>query len=454
MKGRIRRATATLTIVLVLAVLAEAGCTTKTAVAPLLQPVHVTAPVVKPAQAAAPVSTAANLTAPAAAVTAQPLRLANLKLGLTKKWSGLNQPLYLTNAKDGSGRIFIVQQGGLVRVVKSGVLQRAPYLDLRAKISAGGERGLLGLAFSPTYKTDGKVYVDYTDRSGNTVIARYTTASPSSSAPRWGTPKQLLYIRQPYANHNGGCLQFGPDGYLYIGMGDGGSAGDPGNRAQNKGSLLGKILRIDVSRAGTTKPYLIPSSNPSRLTASAALKPAPEVWARGVRNPWRFSFDAVGGTLWVADVGQDAYEEVNFVTRAKAASRASKGGLNFGWDRFEGAHYYPSGGAVPSARRSTAYAWPTYNYRHPNGESITGGYVYRGTDYPALIGTYMFADYVKGWVGGIRLRAPNGTVLATREVRTLLTTPYLVSSFGVDERGELYLVDLRGSVYRVTGTAK
>ncbi len=197
-----------------------------------------------------------------------------------------------------------MEQRGLVKVVVGGSVRSKPYLDLRSKTTAGGERGLLGIAFSPKFKTDGRVYVNYTDKSGNTVVARYTAPTPSSSAPKWGTPKRLLYIRQPFTNHNGGCLQFGPDGYLYIGMGDGGSGGDPGNRAQNRSVLLGKMLRINPAKSGATKPYLIPPTNPSRLTKSASLRPRSEVWALGVRNPWRFSFDSSTGTLWLADVGQ------------------------------------------------------------------------------------------------------------------------------------------------------
>jgi glucose/arabinose dehydrogenase len=333
-------------------------------------------------------------------------------------------------------------------------LQTKPFLDLRAKTIASGERGFLGIAFSPTYVTDGQLYVDYTDNNGDTVIARYTTSTPASSTPTWAAPKQMLFIRQPYANHNGGCLQFGPDGYLYIGMGDGGSGGDPGNRAQNKSVLLGKILRIDVSKAGKTKPYLIPATNPWKLTTSTALKPAPEVWALGVRNPWRFSFDPKGGTMWVGDVGQNAWEEVDVISRSRADSYMTKGGLNLGWRKYEGLHYYPSGNFVPFAKRSAKYIWPTFNYPHPTGESITGGYVYRGQDYPALVGTYLFADFEKGWIDGIRLRSPSGTLLKTREVRRLLNTPLFPSSFGVDERGELYLVNYGGSIHKVVGLPK
>jgi glucose/arabinose dehydrogenase len=390
----------------------------------------------------------------AAAVATTPVTLANLSLTLNKRWTGLSSPLYLTNAKDGSGRLFVVEQTGRVRVIDGGTLQSTPYIDLHTLVSTGGERGLLGLAFSPNFATDRRIYVDYTNTNGDTVIARYTASSAASSAPVWSKQTRLLLIKQPYANHNGGCLQFGPDGYLYIGMGDGGSHGDPGNRAQNKSVLLGKILRIDPSKSSGTKNYSIPPTNPWKLTKTASLRPAPEVWALGVRNPWRFSFDASTTALWVADVGQDAWEEIDYVTQAAATSRATKGGLNFGWHKYEGGHYYPSGKTVPSAKRSSAYVWPIFNYAHPYGESITGGYVYRGSEYPALVGTYVYADYVNGWIGGIRRTAPDGTKYSTPEKRKLLTTSGNPASFGVDEANELYLVDLKGSVYQVQGVPK
>ena len=401
-----------------------------------------------------PADTASAAQSTSVASAGAPVSLAHLSLSLRKKWSGLSSPLYLTNAGDGSGRIFVVEQTGRIRVIDAGTLRSAPYLDLHTLVSTGGERGLLGLAFSPHFASDGRIYVDYTDTSGNTVIARYTATPSTSSKPTWSKPVRLFHITQPYANHNGGCLQFGPDGYLYIGMGDGGSAGDPGNRAQTRTNLLGKILRVDPSKSSGTKHYAIPPTNPSKLTPSAALKPAPEVWARGVRNPWRFSFDSSNNALWVADVGQDAWEEIDRITPARAAAAAAKGGLNFGWHIYEGFHAYPSGTLVPTAKRSSAYVWPLYNYPHPTGESISGGYVYRGSAYPALTGTYLFADYVKGWVAGIRRTAPDGSTLAKPEERTLLATSMNPASFGVDESGELYLLDLGGSVYQVQGTPK
>jgi glucose/arabinose dehydrogenase len=398
---------------------------------------------------------ASPATAPAPTATAGPVALDHLALSLQQKWSGLSQPLYLTNAGDGSGRIFIVEQTGRVRVVVGGKLQAAPYLDVHTLVSTDApERGLLGLAFSPTFASDGRVYLDYTDTSGNTVVCRYTAGSPSSSAPQWSAPVTLLHIAQPYPNHNGGCLQFGPDGYLYIGMGDGGSGGDPGNRAQTPTNLLGKILRIDPSTPSGSQPYAIPPGNPSNLTTDPKLKPAPEVWSTGMRNPWRFSFDSSTGEMWIADVGQDAWEEIDVVTSAQADARAKLGGLNFGWHLYEGDHTYPAGTAVQAAQRSSAYVWPIYTYPHPLGESITGGYVYRGSAYPALVGTYVFADYVKGWVAGVRLTAPDGSQLATPQEATLLSTPGNPASFGVDENRELYLVDHRGAVYQVQARSK
>ncbi len=388
------------------------------------------------------------------AETDAPVPLDRLQLELTRRWDGLDSPLYVTNAGDESGRLFIVEQGGLVKVVENGSVQHIPFLDLRSKTLAEGERGLLGVAFSPTYATDGRVYVDYTDRDGNTVIACYTTTVPGSSSPVWRPPTILMTIEQPYANHNGGCLQFGPDGYLYIGMGDGGSGGDPENRAQNRTSLLGKMLRIDPDTPAAGAPYAIPPTNPSQVTANAALKPLPEVWALGVRNPWRFSFDASGGALWLADVGQNAFEEVNVVQAAEAEARAREGGLNFGWRPYEGLHTYPSGAPVPPTDRDPGYVWPVAEYPQPEAQSITGGYVYRGNAYPAMRGTYVCGDFEKGWVAGIRTEDENGAKLATPETRTLLTTPHAISSFGVDEEGELYLVDYRGAVYQVSAMAK
>jgi len=361
-------------------------------------------------------------TLPEAAPPSPPIPLAQLKLSIEPLWRDFAAPIYLTNAGDGSGRIFVVEQGGTIRIVHYGSVTPRPYLDVSKLISKGGERGLLGLAFSPDFETSGRIYVDYTDVRGDTVVARYTADDPASDEPNWSAPEVVLQVKQPFANHNGGCLQFGPDGKLYVGMGDGGSAGDPNRNAQNSASLLGKLVRIDVS--GTTF--------------------KPEMYSKGLRNPWRFSFDASSGALWIGDVGQASWEEIDYVTTPTA-------GLNFGWNRWEGNHPYP---ASAKAGSKTGFTFPIAEYPHPEGESVTGGYVYHGTNYPAMIGTYFYADFVKGWVGAIRLTAPDGTPLKTPENRVLMQSDMRPSSFGVDESGELYLVDYRGTVYVVTGAAK
>ena len=348
--------------------------------------------------------------------------LSKLRLKLEPLWKDFAAPLYLTNAGDGSGRIFVLEQGGTIRVVRDGSVAPGTYLDVGKLLSSGGERGLLGLAFAPDFETSGRIYINYTDTRGDTVVARYTADNPASDEPGWSAPETVLTVKQPFSNHNGGCLQFGPDGLLYIGMGDGGSAGDPDNNAQDSKALLGKMVRMDVS--GTSF--------------------KPEVWAKGLRNPWRFSFDESSGALWIGDVGQGAWEEINVVP-------ANKSGVNYGWNRWEGAHVYPE----DSTRTGkSGFTFPIAEYPHPDGESVTGGYVYRGTNYPAMIGTYLYADFVKGWIGAVRTTAPDGTELAKPEVATMLESETRPASFGIDESGELYLVDYRGTIYVVAGTPK
>lgn len=370
-----------------------------------------------------------------------PVALANLDLKLERRWTGFSAPLWLTSPRDGSGRLFVVEQGGLVKVIAGGRVLDAPYLDLRDLVSSGGERGLLSLVFAPDFKTNGHLYVDYTDRNGDTAIVRYTAPLPTDDAPHWGTPQVVLSVQQPYANHNGGGMHFGPDRMLYIGMGDGGSGGDPQDRAQNRRELLGKMLRLDVGEAGAPPPdgrYAVPGDNPFVGDGSAR----PEIWSYGLRNPWRFSFDPATGALWIGDVGQDAWEEVDF------APPGSKG-QNWGWNRWEGDHAY---GASASTR--AGFTFPLLEYSHADGESITGGYVYRGNRYPALRGTYLYADFVAGWVGGVRLESPDGQRLARPEKRVLAQTGTKPSSFGVDENDELYLVDYQGAIWSVTAAAK
>jgi glucose/arabinose dehydrogenase len=384
-----------------------------------------------------------EITAGSAAATGSPVALADLDLKLQERWSGFSAPVYVTNAGDGSKRLFVVEQGGFVRVIAGGNVADKPYLDVHNLVSTGGERGLLSIAFAPDFKDNGRVYVNYTNVNGDTRVMRYTAPDPASDAPAWGKPTEVLAVAQPYANHNGGGLQFGPDRMLYVGMGDGGSGGDPQSRAQDRRQLLGKMIRLDVGEAGSAPAdgrYSIPAGNPFAGDPSAR----PEIWSLGMRNPWRFSFDASGGAMWIGDVGQDAWEEIDYAPPAT-------GGQNWGWNLWEGDHRYPPD-AAPISRNG--FVFPILEYSHPTGESVTGGYVYRGSRYPALVGTYLYADFTKGWIGGIRLAGADGRPLAQPEKSTLLSTKTQPSSFGVDEDGELYVLDYGGSVWAVSGTGK
>jgi glucose/arabinose dehydrogenase len=346
--------------------------------------------------------------------------------------SDLTRPVFLTHAGDGSGRAFIVEQDGSILIMKDGKLLETPFLDVSKIITRdASERGLLGLAFHPDYKDNGKFYIDYTDTQGDTAIARYTvsTDNPDVADPESG--EVILHIHQPYANHNGGDIIFGPDGYLYIGMGDGGSAGDPQGNGQNPEAVLGKILRIDVNGSDDGKAYGIPADNP--YVNNPAL--APEVWAMGVRNPWRYSFDRKTGDLYIGDVGQNQYEEVDF----QAAD--SKGGENYGWNITEGLHQY-SGAAVPDG-----LVKPFFEYSHgDDGCSVTGGYVYRGNALPDLQGVYLFGDYCSG-----KVWASYRDASGVWQTNVFMKTEFQISSFGQDEAGEVYLINHGGSVLRFEG---
>ena len=344
------------------------------------------------------------------------------------------QPILVTHAGDGSGRRFVVEQGGLVYIVNryNGVLG-TPLIDLRSLVSTGGERGLLGLVFDPNHETNGRFYVNYTDRAGDTVIAQYRVLTHNRNKTYYGSRRVIMTIDQPYANHNGGHMSFGRDGYLYIGTGDGGSGGDPGNRAQNLGSLLGKILRIDVNRSTSGRNYGIPPTNP--YVDQTGLD---EIWARGLRNPWRWSFDRKTWDLWIADVGQELYEEINVARYVQGNGR----GANYGWRVMEGKHCYN-----PSSCNPSGYTLPVMEYSHAGGRcSITGGYVYRGGRFPVLQGAYLFADFCSGEIWATRADSP-GTFdhLATR--------PANVTSFGEDETGYLYITQTNGQVFYITATA-
>ena len=356
-------------------------------------------------------------------------------IGLSLVVSGLTSPVLATDANDGSGRLFVVEQPGRIRIVKTGALLGTPFLSITNLVSHGGEQGLLGLAFHPHFATNHQLYLDYTNTKGDTVIALYkvSTTNPDLVDPK--TAKAILTIKQPYANHNGGNIAFGPDGFLYIGMGDGGNGGDPGNRAQNTGQLLGKMLRIDVDHKNGPKLYTSPATNPY---AGAGVAGADEIWQIGLRNPWRWSFDTATGALWIGDVGQSGYEEVDVAPQT--ASGPGRG-VNWGWRQMEGFHCYnPATGCA-----TTGMTLPLLEYTHVNGRcAITGGYVYRGSAIPALAGTYLYADYCSGEIFGVDAAATSPTTGTL-----LLDTSLLISSFGRDSAGELYVVDLGGSVYKV-----
>lgn len=336
----------------------------------------------------------------------------------------LERPVAVVDAGDGSDRLFIVEQAGVIRIFQGGELLAQPFLDIRQRVgSRGNEQGLLGLAFHPAYAANGFFYVNYTNRNGDTVIARFSVTPDNVNRADAQSEKLLLKVDQPYANHNGGAVVFGPDGYLYLGLGDGGSGGDPQGNAQSLHTHLGKILRLDVDGGD---PYAVPAGNMS----GDAL---PEIWAYGLRNPWRFSFDRLNGDLYIADVGQNAWEEVNFLAAGSPA------GANFGWDYREGFHPYE--GQAPASR---ILIEPVVEYDHSQGCSVTGGYVYRGERLPAWNGVYLYGDYCSGLIWGL-LRDQDGAW----QTRILFETDANISSFGEDAHGELYLVDLQGGVYQL-----
>jgi glucose/arabinose dehydrogenase len=340
----------------------------------------------------------------------------------------LNRPVGLANAGDGSRRLFVLEQPGLIRIIQDGNLLAEPFLDISHRVSCCGERGLLGLAFHPNYQQNGYFYVNYTDRNGDTVIARFTVQeAPNRALPE--SEKQLLQIAQPYNNHNGGVVEFGPDGYLYLGIGDGGSGGDPQGYAQSLDTLLGKILRLDVDGGD---PYVIPADNP--FASPQDERGLPEIWAYGLRNPWRFSFDRLTGDLFIGDVGQNAWEEINYLPAG------SPGGANFGWNYFEGNHPYR--GTPPSGLE---LVFPVAEYANPaQGCSVTGGVVYRGRSLPAWDGVYLYGDYCSGKVWGL-IQHPDGTW----QEALLFDNVARITSFGEDEDGEVYIVDYAGIVFQL-----
>jgi glucose/arabinose dehydrogenase len=338
---------------------------------------------------------------------------------------GFRRPLFLTHAGDGSGRLFVVDQDGAIRVIENGNTLAQPFLDIDAQIrSDGNEQGLLGLAFHPDFEQNGFFYVNYTDNNGDTVISRFSvTSDPNLADPASETI--LLQVDQPYQNHNGGHLEFGPDGFLYAGLGDGGSVGDPHDNGQSTQTLLGKILRIDVNSGS---PYAVPPDNP--FAGGGGLS---EIWIYGLRNPWRFSFDSATGDLYIGDVGQNQLEEIDFLPAGGAA------GANLGWSYFEGTRAFQ--GSPPDGSNLIG---PVAEYDHSGRCSVTGGYVYRGETLPEWRGVYFYADYCSGEVWGL-LRNPDGTW----ENRNLYAIDANITSFGTDENGEHYIVGRSGALYRL-----
>ncbi len=334
--------------------------------------------------------------------------------------SGLERPVDVQSARDGTGRLFVIEKIGRIRIIENGNLADAPFLNIEDRVGEDdNEQGLLGLTFHPDFKNNGFFYVNYTKHNGDTVIARFTAAGNFADP---NSELKLIGVNQPFPNHNGGALAFGPDGFLYIGLGDGGAANDPFGNGQKLTTFLGKILRIDVNNGDA---YSIPAGNPF----------GDEVWAYGLRNPWRISFDSLSGDLWIGDVGQGDWEEIDFVPAGTA------GGINFGWDRYEGGHDFASG---PNLQNH----WPPlFEYSHADtfgGCSVTGGYVYRGA-LPEWQGVYFYGDYCTGYIWAA-LRVVNGdddTFTST----LFFETGALITTFGVDESGELYFASDGGQVY-------
>jgi glucose/arabinose dehydrogenase len=347
-----------------------------------------------------------------------------ISIGVEEVARGLDNPIYLT-APTGDARLFIVEQPGRIRIVDGGKLVDKPFLDITGKVGYGGERGLLSVAFHPLYQSNGFLFVNYTDKSGDTRIERFTVSADRNVVDP-ASSKLILTIDQPYANHNGGLNLFGPDGMLYIGMGDGGSQGDPHGNGQNPNVLLGKLLRINVDRG---EPYSAPAGNPYAGGGGRG-----EIWALGLRNPWRFAFDKTSGLLYIADVGQDKYEEMNIAP-------ASRAGVNYGWSKTDGPSCFKS----PLCDKS-GLQQPVFTYGHDHGTcSIIGGFVYRGRAMPEVAGQYFYSDYCSSWVRSFSYA--DGKLGDSHQ--WLDGGLGSIVSFGEDAHGELYVCSSNGKVYRL-----
>ena len=367
-----------------------------------------------------------SASSPAPTSSAPPLNLSDIDIRVQEFAGGFSQPVFLTHAGDGSGSVYVVEQGGRILVLDANGERRSTFLNISDRVESGGERGLLGLAFHPDYESNGRFFVYYSNNAGDNVVSRFQRRTATSANP--DSERLILRMDDPFSNHNGGWIAFGPDGFLYVATGDGGSGGDPLGNGQSLRTLLGKILRIDVNRES---PYAIPADNPFVDRAGARR----EIWAYGLRNPWRNAFDRATGHLYIGDVGQGGREELD-------VQRSGRGGVNFGWNTMEGTRCFDgdtcdrSGLTLPFAEYPTA-----------EGCAVTGGYVYRGTRFPQLAGAYFFGDYCNGRIFGIDARrALGGDVLSERR---LLDSGIGISSFGEDEAGELYVVGHGGTIHRL-----
>ena len=412
-----------------------APATAAAAALPTMTPATVTPATVTPATVTpATVAPATVTPAPeAAAVPASPsFDPAQTQIALRRWADGFRQPLFVTHAGDDSGRVFVVEKPGRIQAVQDGV--PALFLDITDRVrSTSNEQGLLGLAFPPNFAASGHFFVNYTDAEGSTVIARFSVdaTNPAQADPT----SEFLALRfaQPAANHNGGMIAFGPDGYLWIGTGDGGAANDRFGNGQNPATYLGKLLRLDVT-SDPRAPYTIPADNPWVNADWNGTDVLDEVWAVGLRNPWRFSFDRATGDLWVADVGQNQHEEVNFTPAG------SPGGINYGWPIMEASHCFQGSGCD-----SSGLTLPIAEYTHAGHCSVTGGYVYRGAAFPALNGVYFFGDYCSGAIWAAYPTAEGGWAAPQA-----LASGITLSSFGEDQAGELYVTDLNdGAIYQL-----
>ncbi len=355
--------------------------------------------------------------------------------------SGFSEPTDLTCPFDGTDRLFVAEKAGRIKIIQNDVMI-GTFLDIRDKVSSNSERGLLGIAFHPDYRENGYIFISYTglgpDNDFNSYISRFQVLNSDANQLDINSEEEILIVNQPYANHNGGNIEFGPDGFLYIGFGDGGSGGDPKGSGQNLNSYLGKILRIDVNGSTDSTAYAIPSDNP--FIDDLNIKK--EIWAYGLRNPWKFSFDRMTGDLWIGDVGQSDREEISVIP-------SGVGGLNFGWRCFEGELTFGNCSSINHEE-------PVYTYARPDkqacsnpqfcGKSVTGGYVYRGTENPALLGKYFFADYASNQVWSYSVE--NGLVERLEDIGNASK----ISTFGENQDGEIYIVSLSGTIYKLEQT--